>query len=98
MELIIRLMATPVKGRNHMSEDTIAESITGTMIWVHTVSLNITEDLTEAQFGFQLPNSTAPSIAWHVWHVARWADRLQAGLSDHAGTVERFGAMATEHW
>ena len=81
-----------------MSDVTIAESITGTMIWVHSLFLNITEDLTEAQFGFQLPNSTAPSIAWHVWHTARWADRLQAGLSDHAGIIERSSAMATELW
>ena len=26
------------------------------------------------------PSSTAPPIGWHVFHIARWADRLQASL------------------
>jgi hypothetical protein len=31
------------------------------------------------------PGASAPSIAFHAWHVARWADRVQARL---AGTTE----------
>jgi hypothetical protein len=25
-------------------------------------------------------NSLSPSVAWHLWHCARWADRLQSAL------------------
>jgi hypothetical protein len=26
------------------------------------------------------PSLTAPPIGWHLWHISRWADRLQATL------------------
>jgi hypothetical protein len=28
------------------------------------------------------PSAVAPSIAFHVWHIARWADRTQAVLAN----------------
>jgi hypothetical protein len=56
----------------------------GTMIYervqkTHRRLLEICEDLSEAQLRCR-PGPHAPSIAFHVWHMARWADRLQATL------------------
>lgn len=33
-------------------------------------------DLTDAQIAWT-PNATTPSVGFHVWHMARWADYLQ---------------------
>ena len=59
---------------------------------------SVTQSLTESQLSFQPQNTRVPSIAWHLWHIARWADRLQAGLSDRSGEMDRSGAMANERW
>jgi hypothetical protein len=45
----------------------------------HGRLLQGTDDLTEEQCT-RWPAPTAPSMAWHLWHVARWADRYQALL------------------
>ena len=76
----------------------LAESVGKRIIWVHEMLLSVTQILDETQFSFQPQNMTAPSIAWHLWHIARWADRLQAGLSDRLGAVDRSGVMANERW
>jgi hypothetical protein len=41
--------------------------------------LKATEEITEEQFAWQ-PSETAPPIGWHLWHVARWAERFQASF------------------
>jgi hypothetical protein len=46
----------------------------------HTLILKVVAGLDEEQIAWRL-NRTAPSIAFHVWHVARWADYLQAILA-----------------
>jgi hypothetical protein len=45
----------------------------------HNLMLKASEEITEEQFAWQ-PSQTAPPIGWHLWHVARWADRLQASF------------------
>jgi hypothetical protein len=45
----------------------------------HQAILKFANDLSEEMLSKQ-PSSTAPPIAWHVFHIARWADRLQASL------------------
>ena len=45
----------------------------------HRRLLEIVEDLSEAQLDWRL-GSHAPSIGFHLWHMARWADRLQVTL------------------
>jgi hypothetical protein len=45
----------------------------------HNLMLKATEEITEEQFAWQ-PSKTAPPIGWHLWHVGRWADRLQASF------------------
>jgi uncharacterized damage-inducible protein DinB len=45
----------------------------------HRRLLEIVEDLSESQLHWR-PDMHAPSIGFHLWHMARWADRLQATL------------------
>lgn len=45
----------------------------------HQMMLKVTVKLSDKQLLWQ-PNEAAPSIGWHLWHVARWADRLQASF------------------
>jgi hypothetical protein len=76
----------------------LANAITNRIIWVHEMLIRTTRNLTESQFSFQPQNEFTPSIAWHLWHIARWADRQQAGLSDRTAIVDHSGVMATERW
>jgi hypothetical protein len=39
--------------------------------------VEITEGLSEAEFAHQ-PGAAAPPVGWHLFHIARLADRLQA--------------------
>lgn len=68
----------------------------------HELILKIVAGLDEGQFLWR-PNRTAPSIAFHVWHVARWADYLQAVLSgsgveiwEQEGLAARWGFRAED--
>lgn len=45
----------------------------------HEAVLRLVEDLSEEQLKEQ-SSTTSPSIAFHVWHVARWADLLQSRM------------------
>ena len=45
----------------------------------HAWILEALEPLDDAALGHQI-GPHAPSIAFHAWHVARWADRVQARL------------------
>jgi hypothetical protein len=47
--------------------------------WSHQKLVQVTEDLTEEQFCWR-PGPQAPPIGWHLWHMARWADRVQAAF------------------
>ena len=38
--------------------------------------LDLIDGLTDDQLAWS-PNETTPSIGFHVWHLARWADYLQ---------------------
>ncbi len=45
----------------------------------HRSLIETTEDLTEDQFSW-VPGSHAPPSGWHLWHIARWTDRVQASF------------------
>jgi DinB family protein len=62
----------------HMSEP-VSLMILERVQKTHRRLLEIAEDLSEAQLRWS-PGTRAPSIAFHIWHMARWADRLQATL------------------
>jgi hypothetical protein len=56
----------------------------------HEWLLCVTEELTEEQWAW-VPSSTAPSISWHFWHIARETDRLLFQLSHasrHLGLIK----------
>ncbi|HJZ46908.1 MAG TPA: DinB family protein [Roseiflexaceae bacterium] len=58
----------------------------------HRRLLEIVHDLSETQLNWR-PDSYAPSIGFHLWHMARWADRLQATLP--AMTIAPAGPTGT---
>jgi hypothetical protein len=45
----------------------------------HQRVLRALEDLTEEQMQWR-PTANTHSISWNVWHLARWADHLQAEI------------------
>lgn len=53
----------------------------------HALILKVAEPLSDEQLEW-LPSPTAPAMVWHLWHVARWSDRLQAGLPGADGGTE----------
>jgi hypothetical protein len=48
----------------------------------HGWPLKVTEDLTDEGLRQQFA-ATAPPAGWHLWHIARWADRVQASFPNH---------------
>ncbi len=45
----------------------------------HQALLRLVDDLSDEMIA-KPPSATAPPIGWHVFHIARWADRLQASF------------------
>lgn len=45
----------------------------------HAGLIRATEPLDESDFCRRF-GATAPPIGWHLWHIGRWADRVQASL------------------
>ena len=64
--------------------------------WIERLS----EGITDEQFYYQ-PTEDTNSIAWLVWHLSRWRDRISASVTGEAqvwiseGWAQRFG-MAEE--
>jgi hypothetical protein len=61
--------------RNNMSESIMAE-ISKQYRNTHENLLHLVATLTDEQIDWTA-NETTPSIGFHVWHLARWADYLQ---------------------
>ena len=57
----------------------IAASLADGIAWTHQAILRLVEDISDEMLA-KPPSATAPPIGWHVFHIARWADRLQASL------------------
>lgn len=56
----------------------------------HAVILRFLNRLTDAQLHWQL-NASHNAIAWHAWHLARWADFTQAALPGMLPELVRLG-------
>ena len=57
----------------------------------HQLALKLAEQLSEEQLRWS-SGPLAPSIAFHVWHTARWADLLQAKMREMTDALrERLG-------
>jgi hypothetical protein len=62
----------------------------------HAVILRFLNRLTDAQLHWQLDGGNNP-IAWHAWHLARWADYTQAALPGMRPELARLGS-AVQVW
>jgi uncharacterized damage-inducible protein DinB len=56
----------------------------------HQTIMKFLQRLTDEQLHWQLP-AGSHSIAWHAWHLGRWADHTQAALPGMAPELSRFG-------
>lgn len=62
----------------------------------HSVILRFLSHLTDDQLRWQL-NGSNNAIAWHAWHLARWADYTQAALPGMRPELARLGS-ADQTW
>ena len=67
----------------------IVESLVADVSFIHGSFIESVEDLDEESFRTR-PGSKAPSIAFHLWHTARWADAFQARLGSFVPQLTRF--------
>jgi hypothetical protein len=75
----------------------IATNIIAKYCLAHERALSLTQKLSDEQFQWR-PTPAGHSIAFHLWHMARWADHLQAaipGMTPQLG--ERLGS-GTQIW
>lgn len=59
----------------------------------HENLLELVDGLTEAQLAWR-PNATTPSVGFHVWHLARWADYLQEVINGRGRQLWDLEALA----
>jgi hypothetical protein len=71
----------------------IVEHLVGRVSFIHGAFLDGVEDLDEASFRTR-PGAKAPSIAFHLWHTARWADAFQGRFGSFAPQLARFSGRA----
>jgi hypothetical protein len=69
------------------------ERIRRTHGWLVNVTSDLPGDGLVRSFGL-----TAPPIGWHLWHIARWADRLQATFPNHAFEARRRWDPGRQIW
>ncbi|MCX5909344.1 MAG: DinB family protein [Deltaproteobacteria bacterium] len=65
-------------------DETIPVIIVSRIQMAHSWILKATEELTEEELCRSF-EASSPPVGWHLWHIARWADRLQASLPRKAG-------------
>ncbi len=64
---------------------------------LHSATLRLVQDLSDEQFA-KAPSATAPPIGWHVFHIARFADRLQASLPNRLPEESHDLALPRQIW
>lgn len=65
--------------------------------FTHRLIIRFLENLTDEQFHWQ-QNAATHSIAFHAWHLARWADHLQAAFSGMTPELARILGPGQQHW
>jgi DinB superfamily len=68
----------------------IAGSLTAEVRQLHADFLRSMEDV-DATRSAARPAATAPSIGFHLWHTARWADLFQSRFPTFAPVLARLG-------
>jgi len=62
----------------------------------HENLLALVDGLNDEQIGWT-PNETTPSVGFHVWHLARWADYLQEMINGRGSQLWEKEELAA-HW
>jgi hypothetical protein len=75
----------------------IAASLAGGIAWTHQAILRLVQDLSDEMLA-QPPSATAPPIGWHLFHIARWADRLQASLPNRLPADSHPSQLLDQIW
>jgi len=84
-------------GYGDKMSDLIAREIAERLAKTHARLLEIVADLSEDQVGWR-PDPHAPPIGFHLWHIARWADRVQATLPAMSAALGQRLGPAGELW
>jgi uncharacterized damage-inducible protein DinB len=74
----------------------IVDTLVERVAFIHSSFLEAVADLDEETFQAQ-PGVKAPSIAFHLWHTARWADAFQERLGSFAPALDRL-AVREQAW
>ncbi len=69
--------------------DAVVGSLAGRVAFIHDAFLEAVDDVDEDAFRAR-PGAKAPSIAFHLWHTARWADAFQSRFGRFAPELARF--------
>jgi hypothetical protein len=75
----------------------LAHELAERLAKTHARLIEIIADLSEEQLNWR-PDSHAPSIAFHLWHMARWADRVQATLPSMSAALHKQLGNTDEIW
>lgn len=81
--------------------DQIAALVTARIARTHGWLIDAASELSDDQLAWRA-GAQAPPIGFHLWHVARWADRLQAKLPEMLGARPQREVWQAEayarHW
>jgi hypothetical protein len=64
---------------------------------MHNSALRFLRKLSDDQLRWQMPSGSLP-IAWHGWHLARWADHIQACVPGMSPELTARLAPGTQLW
>ncbi|MCO5185274.1 MAG: DinB family protein [Anaerolineae bacterium] len=75
----------------------IAGSIVDGIAWTQQAMLQLVQDMSDETLAKQ-PGETAPPMGWHIFHIARWADRLQASLPNRLPADSHPSELPDQIW
>ncbi len=64
---------------------------------MHNAILRLADALSEEEFTI-FPSPTAPPIGWHLFHLVRWADRLQASFPNVSPEEAQDASLPRQFW
>ncbi|MBZ0289670.1 MAG: DinB family protein [Anaerolineae bacterium] len=74
-----------------------AKMVTGELNKIHALILKFLKKLSDDELHLNL-SSGSHSIAWHAWHVTRWADHLQASIPGMTPELGRRLGTGAQIW
>lgn len=78
-------------------QNIVAPLIVERIARTHVQLLTAADELSDDKLAWRA-GARAPAIGFHVWHVARWADRLHAKLPTMLGSGAGVEVWDTEHF